>query len=992
MSHIFISYSRKDVNRAQEIVDALAVEELDTWIDWKSIPKGEDWEQEIYRGIEEADAFLFLISPDSIMSEMCNKEVIHAVRNNKRILPVVVRDTDISRFLQEMPRNEIAKRNWIFCRGERDNFEKAVAEAKQTIHTDYAWLKYHTDLQVKAARWEKVRDVSRLLRGKELRDAEIEFTNAGQKDPQPTDLQRSYILESRRWEITIRNRALTAAGVAIVVLVLLSVFAFIQRNTAVTNEQSRATAQLEAENQKGTAVANEQARATAQAIAEQNQKLAEERAMISRAESLAAQSIALRESNFSLSLLLGIEALNIRKTVQTQGTLLDNTQISPRLISNLRGHENHVNSVAVSPDGKLLASGSSDYTIILWDMETGQRIGEPLDVRPYGIGTGVESIAFSPNGELLASGGSNIILWDTKTAHPIMVMDPLIEHTTVSVAFSLDGKFLASGSYDATVIIWNVETGQPIGQPLAQHTNAVTSVAFSPDGKSLASGSLDDTIVLWNLATGNTVSHRLRQTERITSIAFSPDGKTLASGSLDNTITLWDIETGQPIGQPLSKHTAAVNTVSFSPDGTMLASGSDDGSIILWNMKLRLPIDQPLRVRQTNIEISSAWATMLSVAFSPNGKTLVSGGWDGSVYLWHTETDQPLFQALAGIGNDVSSFAISPDGKMLALGSKKSIYLWDLETNQAVGQPLNGHKRAVTSLAFNSNSQLLTSVGDSLEIFTWNTATGQPISHLLNSNANWGYNVKLVSNGKLFTSRSFDQGFLFGDTETGQLIFRAQDFGPYSGYKVAISPDGSILATVDCSYATYNNCINDEIVFRNVETQQPIGLPLNIHSDANVTELTFSADGKILASGSSDNSISLWDVEMHKRIGQPLVGHTTSIFDIAFSQDGKILASGTVRELILWDLETQQPIGQSIQGSYTPGSNGFAFGLTEKILVTYGLNRPLLLWDLDPISWIQKTCQRAGRNFTKTEWSRYFPDREYRKTCEQWPLESGDRS
>src|SRR3970040_75920 len=124
MPHIFVSYSRKDIDFAGKIVQALAEKELDTWIDWKSIPKGEDWEQEIYRGIEEADAFLFLISPDSVTSEMCNKEVAHALSNGKRILPIVIRDADVDKFLFENAKDEISKRNWIFCREWQDDFKK----------------------------------------------------------------------------------------------------------------------------------------------------------------------------------------------------------------------------------------------------------------------------------------------------------------------------------------------------------------------------------------------------------------------------------------------------------------------------------------------------------------------------------------------------------------------------------------------------------------------------------------------------------------------------------------------------------------------------------------------------------------------------------------------------------------------------------------------------------------------------------------------------
>ena len=159
MSHIFISYSRKDIDFAQKIVDALAANNLDTWIDWKSIPKGEDWEQEIYRGIEEADAFLFLISPDSVTSPMCNKEIEHAVENGKRILPIVIRDTDL-----KIIHHEISKRNWIFCRYKieppdiivvLDKFDDAIEETQKIIHIDYEWLKYQTKLQVKALDWER---------------------------------------------------------------------------------------------------------------------------------------------------------------------------------------------------------------------------------------------------------------------------------------------------------------------------------------------------------------------------------------------------------------------------------------------------------------------------------------------------------------------------------------------------------------------------------------------------------------------------------------------------------------------------------------------------------------------------------------------------------------------------------------------------------------------------------------------------------------------
>ena len=205
MAHIFISYSRRDLAFAQKIVDALAAQDLEMWIDWKSIPKGEDWEQEIYRGIEAADALLFLISPDSIRSKMCNREIIHALKNGKRILPILLHKTTTSEFLDETARLEIERLNWIFCQKDIDDFNAAIDLIRDTIQIDYDWLKFHTALQTRALTWERTnRDSSRLLRGKELKEAEKQIIDEGpETEPYLTDLQRQFITRSRQ---SVRRR------------------------------------------------------------------------------------------------------------------------------------------------------------------------------------------------------------------------------------------------------------------------------------------------------------------------------------------------------------------------------------------------------------------------------------------------------------------------------------------------------------------------------------------------------------------------------------------------------------------------------------------------------------------------------------------------------------------------------------------------------------------------------------------------------------------
>jgi formylglycine-generating enzyme required for sulfatase activity len=232
MSHIFISYSRRDLDFAQKIVDALASNNLDTWIDWKSIPKGEDWEQEIYRGIEEADAFLFLISPDSVVSEMCNKEIDHAVKNGKRILPIVISDT-----VPKAIHSEISKHNWIFCRDGQDDFNKAIVETCKTIHTDYEWLKYHTKLQVKALDWERIKDNSRLLRGKELQDAEQHFSKVNSStEPPPTKLQERYLTSSKEYEKKIKKRIIVIGIVVLLAITFSLVWPFLNRERPIPGQ------------------------------------------------------------------------------------------------------------------------------------------------------------------------------------------------------------------------------------------------------------------------------------------------------------------------------------------------------------------------------------------------------------------------------------------------------------------------------------------------------------------------------------------------------------------------------------------------------------------------------------------------------------------------------------------------------------------------------------------------------------------------------------
>ncbi|MEI6444237.1 MAG: hypothetical protein WCO29_14205, partial [Nostocales cyanobacterium ELA583] len=246
---------------------------------------------------------------------------------------------------------------------------------------------------------------------------------------------------------------------------------------------------------------------------------------------------------------------------------------SPSSISlekTLTGHSFWVASVAFSPDGKILASGSWDDTIKLWDLRTGNLL-QTLTTHSESV----YSVAFSPNGQTLASGNMNntVKLWDLRTGN---LLQTLTAHSkwVYSVAFSPDGQTLASASQDETIKLWDLRTGNLL-QTLTGHSNPVISVAYSPDGKTFASGSDDRTIKLWDLRTGNLLQTLTGHSNPVVSVAYSPDGRTLASGGGDNTIKLWDVKAGKLL-QTLTGHSDWVRSVAYSPDGRTLASGGGD--------------------------------------------------------------------------------------------------------------------------------------------------------------------------------------------------------------------------------------------------------------------------------------------------------------------------------------------------------------------------------------------------------------------------------
>ncbi|NES02669.1 MAG: protein kinase [Okeania sp. SIO2F4] len=308
-----------------------------------------------------------------------------------------------------------------------------------------------------------------------------------------------------------------------------------------------------------------------------------------------------------------------------QPTVIPQPQQSTwKCVLTLTGHFDSVNSVAFSPNGETLASGSRDKTIEIWDMNKGRR-------------------------------------WFTLTGHGDSVQ---------TVAFSQDGEMLASGSRDKTIEIWDMKKGRR-WFTLIGHSDWVDTVAFSPDNQMLASGGRDKAIEIWNLQKAKRWFTLIGHEDRVYTVAFNQDSGILASGSRDQTIKIWDLQKAKELFS-VKGHSDWVRSLTFSPDGGILASGSRDGTIKLWQVYGGELISTPIQ------NLKYGMSDVLSVTFSPNGKIVASGYRNGTINLWDAITGE-LLETLNGHSSDVFSVVFSQDGRSLASGSNdKTIKIWQV--------------------------------------------------------------------------------------------------------------------------------------------------------------------------------------------------------------------------------------------------------------------------------------------------------------------------
>ncbi|SEG87923.1 WD40 repeat [Thermomonospora echinospora] len=612
-----------------------------------------------------------------------------------------------------------------------------------------------------------------------------------------------------------------------------------------------------------------------------------------------------------------------------------------------------------------------------------------------------------------------------------------------AVAFSPDGRTLATGGTDSLVRLWDVASHRPIGRPLAGHAGTVTSVAFGPDGRTLTSAGDDRTVQLWDVAAKR----------RVTALAvgsagpavLGPGGSTFFAGE-----RLWDLASRRPVGEPLD---TTVGGVAFSPDGRMVATADLEGHVRLWDTAIQ---------RQIGRTLTGAAGPL---TFSPDGAFLLTSTGTARLRLWEVAGQRTLGD-LPGCASGVPArvTAFDRDGDTIAVGcGDGSLRLWDVFTRRLLIEPIKGHDAAVTSISFSPDGTTLASAGDGEgAVRLWDVRSpllasvsdrdgpvaadrsGRRLATGAVGNGDWhvrAWDLTTGRNTALGGHDDWTRAFAFSpdggglaaaaddrvqiwDLASGRIRTTLADVGPVQA--LAYSADGKSLLVV-ASEAGFTVGRWDVTSGRLLRTLAPkvapsenlessghltlspdlrllamvgngqtvrlwdlaggrfAGGPMAGHTDR-IDDVAFSPDGRLIATAGSDRTLRLWDTATRRPVGQPLTGHTDDVLTVAFSEDGRTLASGgrdgTIR---LWDTATRSPLGAPFTGPFE-SVRALAFLPGRGTLAAVDDTRTLRLWRVgEPSDLLGAVCATAGRPMTRAEWQRYAPGEEFQTVCDHRP-------
>ena len=585
MSDVFISYSRRDKDFVRKLDQRFRAEGQTTWVDWEDIPEGADWWKEIQVGIEGANTFVFIISPDSVASEVCFNEIDHAIKNHKRFVPVVHREITNTLDTQTSLHPAISSHNWLFMR-DRDDFEQSFARLKKVLETDLDHVRLHTRALVRARDWDfHDRRNSYLLTGDELDDAEKWLRTSEGKQPRPTAIQTQYILASRARHRAIQRILFTGVAVALIVsivLTLLSVLLFFQAQ----NSEKEAQANLrQAQNIQSLFLAD-----------------------LSRQE--------LESGNIEVSLALAEESLvNIDSGilyVENEQALWNALNRSGQETAHLT-HNDSVQGASWNTAETHLLTYADDNQAYIW-----QSNGTLVATLPHESSVG--GAIWSPDSSIILtwSNEPDVFIWSTsgELLHALAHDDRV-----VGAMFNGDGSRIVSWGSDNSIRLWDTN-GNLLG--MALHDSTVQNVVWGANETQLLSWSNDRTVRLWDL-TADTLTQRSMMThneERIRGTSYDPTATRILTLGGDNIGRIWDLNGTE---QAILPHSGTISGSVWSTDGTRVATwarNENTWELMIWDA-LATGTLTPLELITNNIEVSggvwNADSTLLMVWMEDGG-------------------------------------------------------------------------------------------------------------------------------------------------------------------------------------------------------------------------------------------------------------------------------------------------------------------------------------------------------------------------------------